>query len=45
MEAITEPTKEIGIAMCKENGHKPMRVIADNGFTYETICGRCAITI
>lgn len=27
--------------MCAHEGHIPRSILADNGFTYETICGRC----
>lgn len=26
---------------CSEIGHQPTLVIADNGFTYVWVCGRC----
>lgn len=32
---------DLNIPTCEEGGHVPRRALADNGFTYETLCARC----
>lgn len=44
LEFTNEETGETDVQelpTCAETGHKPTLVIADNGFTYESVCGRC----
>lgn len=40
-EILSEITAEMAQQTCDTLGHFPQRTIADNGFTYQTVCGRC----
>lgn len=40
-EVLFEPTAELAAVTCATYGCDPKLVLADNGFTHETICGRC----
>lgn len=44
-EILFEDSLKMALEMCGEFGHNLTRVIADNGFTYDIICGRCGSDI